>query len=232
MGAPDAGGDAGLRGAAVRPCGGGGVPDGKSAAHPADGGRVRVHCLRRDDPVPEAAMVFPGGVGRSVSAGYDFQAAGAGGLSPVLESDAQYLYRRNGLGASQVGDAASCGEKRAVPDAVCRGGGQRRRADLLPAEQPCTGRAGRGAACRRFGGDDGFQDKSGASRIGRVGGGCADSHLQRMAEPESGVSGHSRLGSLRNRGGTAAVRCVGSRRARLDAEDRRKQPQGDSCLPL
>ena len=49
--------------------------------------------------VSEAAVVFPCRAGRPASAGAYLQTAGAGRLPPVLESDAQYLYRRNGLGA-------------------------------------------------------------------------------------------------------------------------------------
>ena len=167
---PDVGGDARLRGTDVCACGVGRVSDGKSAANPAGGGRIRVHRLRRDHPVSEAAVVFPCCAGHTASAGTHLQTAGAGRLPPVLESNAQYLYRRDGLGASQVGDAASCGKKRAVPDAVCCGGRKRYSADLLLAERPGTGGAGSTAARRRVGGDGGFQDRRGTSRIGRTGG--------------------------------------------------------------
>ena len=219
---PDAGGDARLRSADVCACGVGRVSDGKSAANPAGGGRIRVHRLRRDHPVSEAAVVFPCRAGRPASAGSHLQTAGAGRLSPVLESDAQYLYRRDGLGASRMGDAAACGEKWAVPDAVCCGGRKRYSADLLLAERPGTGGAGSAAARRRVGGNGGFQDRRGTSRIGRAGGCHADSYLQRVAEPESGVPGHIWLDSLRNCGGIADALRVGFRRTELGAENRRR----------
>ena len=119
-----------------------------------------------------------------------------------------------------------------MPDAVCRGGRKRYSADLLLAERPGAGYTGGAAARRRVGGNGGFQDRRGTSRIGRVGGCRADSYLQRVAEPESGVPGHVWMDSLRNRGGAAASVRVGSRRGKLDAEDRRRQPQGHSRLSL
>ena len=70
-----------------------------------------------------------------------------------------------------------------MPDAVCCGGRKRYSADLLLAERPGAGYTGGAAARRRVGGNGGFQDRRGTSRIGRAGGCRADSYLQRVAEP-------------------------------------------------